>query len=169
MTDYQSPAQSALIALAGSALIFFQPGSIEFGWGSFALLMVAALCASEAVVVSKRAGQHPVVMNFVGMSVGTVVLLVVAGSAGERLALPADGETQLALLYLVGATVALFLLVLVVVQRWTASATSYAFVLMPVVAIAVGALVADEAIAATTIIGGAIVGAGVYVGAARRG
>ena len=159
----------ALVALAGSALIFFQPGSIAFGWRSFVMLVVAALCASESVVVSKRAGQHPVVMNFVGMSVGSVVLLVVASAAGERLALPADGETQLALLYLVAATVALFLLVLVVVHRWTASATSYAFVLMPVVAIAVGALVADEAIAATTIAGGAIVGAGVYIGAARRG
>jgi drug/metabolite transporter (DMT)-like permease len=55
-----------------------------------------------------------------------------------------------------------------VVQRWTASATSYAFVLMPVIAIALGAVVADEAIAATTIVGGAIVSAAVYVGAVRR-
>jgi drug/metabolite transporter (DMT)-like permease len=159
----------ALVAIAGSVVIFFQPGSIDFGWESFALLVVAALCASESVVVSKVAGrQHPVTMNFVGMSAGAVVLLVLAGLAGERFAVPADGETQLAVAYLVAATVGLFLLVLVVVQRWTASATSYAFVLMPVVAVAVGALVADEAITATTIAGGAIVGAGVYVGAARR-
>jgi drug/metabolite transporter (DMT)-like permease len=159
----------ALVAIAGSVVIFFQPTSIAFGWRSFALLGVAALCASESVVVSKLAGrQHPVVMNFVGMSLGAVVLLVVAGFAGEHLALPADGETQFALAYLVAATVGLFLLVLVVVQRWTASATSYAFVLMPVIAVALGALVADEAIAVTTVVGGAIVGAGVYVGAARR-
>jgi drug/metabolite transporter (DMT)-like permease len=158
----------AFVALAGSVLIFFQPGSIDFGWGSFALLGVAAVCFSESVVVSKLAGQHPVVTNFVGMSVGAVVLLVVAGLSGERLALPADEETQLAVAYLVAATVGLFLLALVVVQRWTASATSYAFVLMPVVAVILGALVADEAIAVTTIIGGAIVGAGVYVGATRR-
>jgi drug/metabolite transporter (DMT)-like permease len=160
----------ALVAIAGSVVIFFQPSSVAFGWGSFALLGLAALCASEAVVVSKLAGrQHPVAMNFLGMSAGAVVLLVVAEVAGERLALPADGETQLALAYLVAATVGLFLLVLFVVQRWTASATSYVFVLMPVIAVALGALVADEAIAATTIIGGAIVCAGVYVGAARRG
>jgi drug/metabolite transporter (DMT)-like permease len=159
----------ALVAIAGSLVIFFQPSSIAFGWGSFALLGVAALCASESVVVSKLAGrQHPVMMNFLGMSVGAVVLLIVAGAAGERLALPADGETQFALAYLVGATVGLFLLVLFVVQRWTASATSYIFVLMPVIAVALGALVADEAIAVTTIVGGAVVCAGVYVGAARR-
>jgi drug/metabolite transporter (DMT)-like permease len=160
----------AVVAIAGSLLIFLQPSSLEFGWGSFALLGVAALCASEAVVVSKLVGrQHPVTMNFLGMSAGAVVLLVVAGMAGERLALPADDETQLALAYLVAATVGLFLLVLFVVQRWTASATSYVFVLMPVSAVALGALVADEAIALTTIVGGAIVCAGVYVGAVRRG
>jgi drug/metabolite transporter (DMT)-like permease len=160
----------ALVAIAGSAVIFFQPSSIAFGWRSFALLGVAALCASESVVVSKLAGrQHPVVMNFVGMSVGAVVLLIVAAVAGERLALPADRETQFALVYLVAATVALFLLVLFVVQRWTASATSYTFVLMPVIAVALGAVVADEGIAVTTIVGGAIVCAGVYVGAARSG
>jgi drug/metabolite transporter (DMT)-like permease len=158
----------ALVALAGSVVIFFQPSSLGFGWGSFALLSVAALCFAESVVVSKVAAQHPVVMNFGSMSIGAVVLLVVSGTAGERLALPTEDETQLALVYLVAATVGLFLLALVVVHRWTASATSYAFVMMPLVAIVLGALIADEAIALTTIVGGAIVGAGVYVGAGRR-
>ena len=158
----------ALVAIAGSVLIFFQPGSISFGWGSFALLGLAALFASESVVVSKLAGrEHPVAMNFVGMSAGAAVLLIVAGAAGESFALPAEGETQLAIAYLVAATVGLFLLVLVVVQRWSASATSYVFVLMPVVAIALGAVVADEPITVTTLVGGAIVAAGVYIGAAR--
>ncbi len=159
----------ALVAVAGSVLIFFQPGAIAFGWGSFALLALAALCASEAVVVSKRAsGHHPAALNFVGMSVGAAVLLLAAWVAGDTFALPVDGESRLAVGYLVAATVGLFLLVLAVVQRWTASATSYVFVLMPVVAVVLGAVVADEAITATTILGGALVCAGVYVGAVRR-
>ena len=159
----------ALIALAGSALIFFQPGSLDFGWGSFALLLLGSLCASESVVVSKLVGrQHPVAMNFVGMSAGAVALLVVSAAAGEQLALPEAGKTQAAVVYLVGATVGLFLLVLVVVQRWTASATSYVFVSMPVVALGLGALVADEEITITTVLGGAIVCAGVYLGALVR-
>ena len=159
----------AFVALAGSVVIFFQPSSISFGWGSFALLGLAALCASEAVVISKLAGpQHPVATNFLGMSTGAVLLLLVAPMAGERLALPRDGETQLAVAYLVAATVGLFLLVLFVVQRWTASATSYVFVLMPVIAVALGALIADETMTATTIAGGVVVCAGVYVGASRN-
>jgi len=161
----------ALVALVGSVVIFFQPSEVAFGWGSLVLLAIAALSASEAVVISKRAGrQHPVAMNFVAMSAGAAALLVGSVAAGERLALPAEGETQLALLYLVFATVALFLCVLVVVQRWSASSTAYVFVLMPVVAVALGALVAGEPITLTTVLGGAVVGAGVYIGAlASRG
>jgi drug/metabolite transporter (DMT)-like permease len=160
----------AVVALAGSAVIFAEPGGKGFGWGSFALLGLAALCASEAVVVSKRvsAAQHPVTINFVGITAGAAVLLLVAWAGGDRLALPREGETQLALAYLVMATVAIFLLVLFVVQRWTASAASYLFVLMPVVAVGMGALLLDEAVTAATVVGGAIVCGGVYVGAARR-
>lgn len=159
----------AVIALGGSALIFFQPGAVAFGWTSFALLVIAALSAAESVVVSKRCGQlHPVVMNFIGMTAGAGALLVVSAVAGENLGMPDAGKTQIALVYLVAATVALFLMVLVVVQRWAASSTSYIFVLMPVVAVALGALVADERITATTILGGGIVCAGVYLGALAR-
>ena len=159
----------ALVALAGSVLIFFQPGDVGFGWPSLVLLLVAALSASEAVVISKRAGrQHPVAMNFVAMSAGAAALLVASAITGERLALPAGGDTQLALLYLVAGTVALFLCVLLVVQRWAASSTAYVFVLMPLVAVAVGAVVADEQITLSTLVGGTIVAAGVYVGALAR-
>ena len=161
----------AVTAFVGSVLIFFQPDETSFGIASLVVLGFAALCASESVVVSKRAGrQHPLVMNFVAMTAGAAVLVVAAVVAGETFALPREGKTQLALVYLVAATVGLFICILVVVQRWTASATAYNFVLMPIVAVALGALIADEQITATTLLGGAVVCAGVYIGAlARRG
>jgi len=108
------------------------------------------------------------VTNAVGMTAGAVVLLLTAAVAGETFALPAGGETQLAVLYLVAATVGLFLAMLYVVQRWTASATAYVFVLMPIVALVVGWLIADEEITSTTILGAAVVFAGVYLGALAR-
>jgi len=159
----------ALVAIAGSVLIFFQPSEIAFGWRSLVLLAIAALSASEAVVLSKRIGrQHPVAMNFVAMTAGAAALPLVSVGTGDRLALPAEGETQLALLYLAFATVALFLCVLIVVQRWSASSTAYVFVLMPITAVVLGYLVADEPITLTTVFGGAIVGAGVYLGVLAR-
>ncbi len=45
-------AVGAVIALAGTALMFLGPGERDVGWTSFALLGVAALGASESVVVS---------------------------------------------------------------------------------------------------------------------
>ena len=159
----------ALVAIVGSVLIFFQPGSVSFRWQSFVLLVVAALCASESVIISKRIGrQHPAATNLVAMTAGAAALFASSAVAGEAFALPREGETQAALAYLVAATVGLFLLILFVVQRWSASATAYVFVLMPIVAVAVGALIADEEITATTILGGGIVCAGVYLGALAR-
>jgi drug/metabolite transporter (DMT)-like permease len=92
----------------------------------------------------------------------------VYSSAWGGTTLPAEGATQLALVYLVFATVALFLCALVVVQRWTASSTAYVFVLMPIVAVVLGSLVADEPITLTTVLGGGIVAAGIYLGACYR-
>jgi drug/metabolite transporter (DMT)-like permease len=162
-------AVGAVIALGGTALMFLDPGEADVGWLSFAFLFVAALAASESVVVSKLVGpQHPMAMNLVGMTAGASALLAVAALRGESLALPREGDTQLAVAYLVVATVAMFLCILYVVQRWTASATAYTFVSMPVVAVLAGAALLDEPITAAVVAGGAIVVAGVYVGALSR-
>jgi drug/metabolite transporter (DMT)-like permease len=53
------------------------------------------------------------------------------------------------------------------VQRWTASATAYTFVSMPLVAVLAGAALLDEKITLAVLSGGAIVVAGVYIGALR--
>src|ERR671910_654257 len=156
----------AVIALAGSAVMFLKPGDADVGWTSFALLGLAALAASESVVVSKLAGPlHPMAMNLVGMTAGAAALLAFAVLSGEELALPRETDTQLAVAYLVAATVGMFLCILYVVQRWTASATAYTFVSMPIVAVIAGAIALDEDVTAAVVAGGAIVVAGVYVGA----
>ena len=51
-------------------------------------------------------------MNFVAMSAGAAALLVVSALAGETFALPGAGKTQIALVYLVAATVGLLPMVL---------------------------------------------------------
>ena len=52
-----------------------------------------------------------------------------------------------------------------VIRRWTASATSYATVLFPLVTVAIGALLAGEFVSVTFLAGTVLVMAGVYVGA----
>lgn len=61
-----------------------------------------------------------------------------------------------------GWTTRLFLFVL---RRWTASGTSFAFVLTPFVTVAVGVWLAHETISWAFVVGGVLVLLGVYVGA----
>jgi drug/metabolite transporter (DMT)-like permease len=67
-------------------------------------------------------------------------------------------------LVVVGST-ALFVGFLYVLQRWTASATAYSTVLMPIVVIVFGALLAGETMTLSFVVGAAVVTAGVYIGA----
>jgi drug/metabolite transporter (DMT)-like permease len=60
------------------------------------------------------------------------------------------------------------MLALYLLARWTASATSYAFLLFPLVAIALGALLFAEPVQPSFLLGGAVVVAGVYIGAIYR-
>ena len=94
------------------------------------------------------------------------VLLPLSLIVGEAWASPGalDHFVTLAYLVVVG-TVALFGLYLYVQGRWTASRASYQFVMIPFVAALAAAWVLDESIGGGLIIGGAIVLAGVYVGA----
>jgi hypothetical protein len=62
-------------------------------------------------------------------------------------------------------SIVLFVTYHFVLRRWTASGTSYVFVLFPVVAVAFAALFQDERITLGLVVGGLLVIAGVYVGA----
>lgn len=159
----------ALLALCGTAAMLLQPSQLEFSLASLLAVIAGTLCAAESVIIAKRSPDvHPYVMNAVGMIVGGAVLLLASLAAGETRAIPSTSEAQLAVAYLILFSVPLFLLFFVVVRRWTASATSYIFVLFPVVAVLVAALVADEPITWSTAAGAALVMAAVYVGALRR-
>jgi drug/metabolite transporter (DMT)-like permease len=61
--------------------------------------------------------------------------------------------------------VGLFVLYLYILKRWTASRTSYAFVLFPVVASLLGLWLQGDPITPALAIGGIIVLSGVYIGA----
>ncbi|MDQ3379462.1 MAG: DMT family transporter [Actinomycetota bacterium] len=129
----------------------------------------SALCFAQAAVVVRRFPRvHPVTMNATGMATGAALLLVGSALAGETRQLPRDGETWAALAYLaVVGSVVVFVLYLFVLERWSASRTSYQFLLIPVVTVALSAWLDDEAIGLGLVFGGLLVFAGVYVGVLR--
>ena len=156
-----------LLAIAGIGIL--SAGSIggDIRPIYFGAALLGALAAAESSVLVKGYPRaHPITTNAIGMAGGTVLLLVASLVQGEQWALPADGKTWAALVWLVVAgSVGLFALFLFVIVRWTASATVYALTLMPVVAVTLGALLAGEAITIWVVVGGALVIAAVYIAA----
>lgn len=128
-----------------------------------------ALCFAQAAVLVRRLPPlPPVSMNAVGMTVGAALLIAASLLVGESRALPRDTETWAAIGYLVVVgSVAVFLLYLFVLGRWSASRAAYVFVVIPFVTVLLSAWLDDEPVGWGLVGGGLLVLAGVYVGALR--
>ena len=87
---------------------------------------------------------------------------------GETIELPRELETWLALGYLVVVgSIVVFVLYVFVLRFWSASRAAYLFVVSPFVTVLVSAWLLDEPVGASLVLGGALVLAGVYIGALR--
>jgi drug/metabolite transporter (DMT)-like permease len=161
------PILGSLLATTGIAVVFGEQVSAAVPVLPLLAIVAAAICVAEATVLAKGIPPvHIVTLNAVAMAVGTVFLAALALVAGEHMSVPTRVETWLAFWYLVlVGTVAVFLLFLFVIRRWTASGTSYVFVLSPFVTVAIGVWLAHETVTWTFLVGGALVLVGVYVGA----
>ena len=161
----------ALLALAGIALAF--AGQAAGGAPLWAVLFMvgAAACFAEATVMLKMLPPvSPVAVNAVGIPAAAILLAVLSLMAGEAWILPQQIQTSIAVLYLIiFGSVALFYLVVYVIQQWTATAASYGVVLAPFVTVPLGALLAGEKITAGLLVGGILVLAGVFLGALSDG
>ncbi len=159
----------ALLALAGVAVMSRGPLREAVPVLSVLAAVGSALCVAQAAVLVRRLPPvHPVTMNAVGMSAGAILLLAGALVAGESFETPDRAATWAAIGYLVvvGSGV-VFVLYLYVLGRWSASRAAYTFVLIPVVTVALSAWLDEEPVGLGLVFGGALVVAGVYLGALR--
>ncbi|MBW3619121.1 MAG: EamA family transporter [Actinobacteria bacterium] len=161
----------ALLAVAGIGWMTFGPGATAIPLGPLLAMLLAALVIGQSIILGKRlSGNHPAMTNAVGMSTGALVLFGISLVAGEPWVLPREPSAVWAVLYLVTlGSVGLFVLVLLVVRRWTSSASSYMFVLFPVVTLVLAALIADEPITTDAVVGALLVMTGVWFGALSPG
>lgn len=157
----------AAVALVGIVVMTIGPDGLIVPLGGLLAILTASLTIGQSVVLGKRvADNHPVIINAVGMSIGAPLLLGISAFAGETWALPRQSATIAAVVYLVLlGSVGLFVLFLLIVRRWTASATSYAFVLFPVVTMLAETWLLDEPISARGVVGALVVMTGVWFGA----
>lgn len=156
-----------LLALAGVAVMVAPQAGGALPLLPVAAVLGTAVCLSEATVLAKSfPAVPPAAMNAVAMAVGAVMLIGTSLLAGEDIGLPSVPESWLALGYLVVVgSLGVFALFLFVLRRWTASATAYEFVLFPLVTVPLSAWLDGETLTLALLAGGALVLAGVYVGA----
>jgi len=157
----------AVVALVGIAIVFAGSMGAAVPIVSLALVLVGALAIAESAVILKAVPRSdPFSTNAVAMLTGGGILLAASFIAREPHALPVRSETWLALGYLVVfGSVVLFALFVFTLQRWTASAVSYATLLFPFVGVTVATLVVGEPFSISLVIGGAVALVGVYLGA----
>jgi drug/metabolite transporter (DMT)-like permease len=157
----------ALIATVGITLGVAGGFSGQVHIPSILAVLAGALCTAEGAVLFKLYVKgNPVVLNALAMTAGTTLLLLVSLLAGEEWSLPVATNTWVAFAYLVlGGTVVVFYLALFVLGRWTASATSYSFLLFPVATVVISAWLLGEVVTIPFILGGGLVVLGVWIGA----
>src|SRR3954451_19057379 len=160
-----------VVALVGVALMSRAPLRESLPVLSVLAGLGSALCIAQATVLVRRFPPvHPVTMNAVAMTAGAAVLIAGSVLAGESLVVPRRAATWAALAYLVVVgSVVVFVLFLFVLRHWAASRTSYVYVLIPFVTVALSASLDGEPVDPGLVLGGLLVLTGVYVGALRPG
>jgi drug/metabolite transporter (DMT)-like permease len=156
-----------LLAMGGIALVFRDGLTANVPWPALVGIVVAAVCIAESIVLFKTFPKaHPITTNALAMAMGAVILFAMSWIGRETPSLPTLPVTWLALLYLILlGSIGTFVLALYVLSRWTASATSYQLVLLPIVTVLFASWLAHETVTMAFLVGGVLVLAGVYVGA----
>jgi drug/metabolite transporter (DMT)-like permease len=156
----------ALLALGGIAIIARDQINSNVPLLAILAMVFAAACFAESTVLIKTfPGTHPITTNAISLLTGSLLLFAFSFIWREKPTIPTLPATWLALLYLIiFGTVIVFVLILYVVKHWTASASSYSFVLMPIVTVLVASWLANESITSPFLVGGAFVLSGAYIG-----
>lgn len=153
----------SLFVVAGIAVVMGGASGAALSLPHILAIVGGAACLAEAGVVAKKFPRsHPVATNAIGMTVGTIVLAAISLLSGERWIIPTQTSTWVAFGFLLFfVTVIAFLLYLFVLGRWSASDTSYAFVMTPLVTIFLASFLADECITWNFVLGAVLVLSGV--------
>jgi drug/metabolite transporter (DMT)-like permease len=156
----------AVVALTGITVMSSGALAGDVSLVSVLAVVIAAAAAAESGIVLKLlSSAHPIVTNAIGMSVGSALLITLSSVTAESWATPESPSVWAALIYLAVASPFLFMLIVYVIRRWTATGASYQFVLFPIVSVIGGALLLGEDVTSSLLLGAPLVLAGVCIGA----
>ena len=150
---------AATAAFLGVGVIFAGELSIDVPFAGLAAILGAATAAALSTVMLKRAPrQDTLPANAIAAAVGLPVCLLVSIALGESRSLPTGTAAWFPIIYLVVAgSLGAYLLYTWLIKTWSVTNASYIGVIVPVVAVILGAIVKQERPAALTFLGAAIV------------
>jgi drug/metabolite transporter (DMT)-like permease len=154
-----------VVAVLGIAVVsgLWTGGVLGFSLlGIGAMVAAAVSIAAGAVVVKVFPPAPGAALNAIGMAVGAVLLALTSIVTGERWTLPRRAETLAAVGFLIISTIILFAAFLFVIRRWSASATSYQFLLLPIPSVLLSAMLDAEPLTPSLFVGGLLVAVGAY-------
>jgi drug/metabolite transporter (DMT)-like permease len=156
----------AVVAFGGVALLFSSTLRVHAAPIGLAAIFVGATSASLGTVLLKRGPrQDPFAANAVGCAIGALIAGAVSFAAGESHALPGTVGAAWPLLYLtVAGSLGAYVIMSWLVSHWSVSRTAYVTVIVPVIALALGAVVRHERLVPSSLGGAALVLAGLLLG-----
>lgn len=158
---------ASVAALAGVALMFSSDLGGGFEPARLAAVALAAWTASLAGVLLKRApGGHPVATNAWAQGVGGLMCIVASRVLGEAQRFP-SAQAWIAIGYLtvLGSVVA-FVAFAWLLQHWPVTRTSFIAVVIPVLALMLGAIARHERPGVLALVGAVLIWGAVLVGIA---
>lgn len=161
----------SLLAVAGIAITVGGASSMDISMPHVgAILLGTGFIAQSGVVIKRFPPNPPIITNAIAMTVGAFILGIFSLVTGEAWVIPSQPSTWAALSYLVVfVTVIAFMFYLQVLNNWSASGTSYGFVIIPLITVIVAAVLTSEQITVNFMIGAGLVLIGVLVGALLPG
>ncbi len=156
----------ASIALAGVAMLFSASLQRHVPIAGFAAILAGATAASLGTTLLKRGPrQDPFAANAVGCAAGAILAGLASFTLGETHAFPATARAAWPLIYLtVAGSLGAYVILAWLLAHWPVTRTSYITVIVPVIALGLGAAVRHEPLAPASLAGTALILGGLLVG-----
>jgi drug/metabolite transporter (DMT)-like permease len=157
---------AAVVAIVGVGIIFAGEMRFDVPFEGLIAVFLAATAASLSSVLLKRAPAQPSVFatNAIGAAAGALIAFAVSLLLGEDHALPTTVAGWWPVIYLVLAgSLGAYVIWTWLVGHWSVTSASYVGVVVPVIAVILGAIALHETRSPETYLGAAIVVAAVVV------
>jgi len=151
---------ATIIAVAGVATVFAGELRLDAPWLGLLAVLLAATATALAGVLLKRAPRQPSVFaaNALGAAVGAAICLVASVLLGEDRSLPASATAWWPVIYLAAASsLGAYVIWTWLLGHWPVTNVSYIGVVVPVIAVLLGAIVLQESRSVETYVGAVIV------------